>query len=409
MIKWLFKKKRIYADYASGTPIDARVISAMSLCMTKYSHNPQGLYAESRHAHDALEHTRKDVARVCGVTAKEVVFTSGGTESNLIAILSLYETAVSMIDGVPNILVSEIEHPSVLGVVALLKDRGCSIIKIPVLADGVVDMKFIEEHVNNQTALVIVMSANNEIGTMQPVSRIGRFVKEFRKNHNQSFPYFHTDAVQIANTQSVKLHALHTDSIALSGSKIYGPKGSGVWVTQGVVYKKTWFHGGSQEFGFRPGTHNVASCVGFSCALQNAQEYFSSESKRLFDIRTMMFQKIQQEFPDVVLVGSEKERLPNNLYLHFPDIIAEQLVIELDARGIAVSSQSACSTGDGKPSHVLVSLSRYFENKIQEGVRISIGKHTRHSDGCRIADAVCDAVRKLYTDRNQFLHHEKKI
>jgi cysteine desulfurase len=408
-MKWFFQNKRIYADYASGTPMDHDVFSAMRPYIEKNSFNPQGLYKESRIVHDALENARRDVARLCGVTNRNVVFTSGGTEANMIGILSLYETVVSNISGTPKILVSSIEHPSVLGVVELLKKRGCEIISIPVTKEGIVDVSFIEKNLDAQTALVIVMGANNEIGTVQPISRIGRIVRQFRKDNNSVYPYMHSDIVQMGNTHSVQLGGMHVDSIALSGSKIYGPKGSGAWVFQSVISPQSWFSGGTQEFGFRPGTHNVSACIGFARALSITQKQYKSEHERLLKLRKELYAQIQSIFSDVVLVGSEKERLPHNLYLVFPHISAEQLVIELDARGIAVSSQSACSTGNGKISHVLQAISEHYDGIAPEGIRISLGRHTTKKDMIQIVDAVHQAVTKLYTDRNRFLSHEKTI
>ncbi|MCF7831687.1 MAG: cysteine desulfurase [Candidatus Pacebacteria bacterium] len=405
-MKWFFQNKRIYADYASGTPIDQDVFSAMRPFIQKDSFNPQGLYKESRTVHTALENARRDVARLCGVTDKNVVFTSGGTEANMIAILSLYETVISSIPGTPKILVSSIEHPSVLGVVELLKKRGCEIISIPVTKEGIVDVSFIEKNLDTQTVLVIVMGANNEIGTVQPISRIGRIVRQFRKDTNSLYPYMHSDIVQMGNTHSVQLSGMHVDSIALSGSKIYGPKGSGVWVFQGAISPKSWFSGGTQEFGFRPGTHNVSACIGFARALVIAQKTYKSEYERLLELRKELYAQIQSALPDAVLIGSKKERLPHNLYLAFPNISAEQLVIELDARGVAVSSQSACSTGNGKVSHVLQAITGQ-DGILQEGIRISLGRNTTKKDILEIARAVKESVTKLYTDRNRFLPYEK--
>jgi len=407
-MKWFFKNKRIYADYASGTPIDPDVFSAMRPYIQKKSFNPQGLYQESLMVHDTLENARRDVARLCGVTERNIVFTSGGTEANMIAILSLYETVVSHIAGTPKILVSSIEHPSVLGVLELLKKRGCEIIFIPVTKEGIVDVSFIEKQIDAQTALVIVMGANNEIGTLQPISRIGRMVRQFRKDNNCLYPFVHSDIVQMGNTHSVQLSGMHVDSIALSGSKIYGPKGSGVWVFQSHINPRSWFSGGTQEFGFRPGTHNVSACIGFAKALSMAQKEYKKEYDRLLELRTELYTRIQSTFPEVILIGSQKERLPQNLYLVFPGIFAEQLVIELDARGIAVSSQSACSTGSGKVSHVLQAIAKYYDGVIQEGIRISLGKDISKNDIIQIHYAVCESVKKLYTDRNRFLSYAKK-
>lgn len=405
-MKWFFQSKRIYADYASGTPIDQDVFSVMRPYIEKDSFNPQGLYKESRVVHAALENARRDVARLCGVTDRNVVFTSGGTEANMVGILSLYETVVASISGTPKILVSSIEHPSVLGVVKLLQQKGCEIIFIPVTKEGIVDISFVEKNLDIQTALVIIMGANNEIGTIQPISRIGRIVRQFRKDANTVYPYMHSDIVQMGNTHSVQLGGMHVDSIALSGSKIYGPKGSGVWVFQGTISPKSWFSGGTQEFGFRPGTHNVSACIGFARALVMAQKQYKSEYERLLVLRKELYAQIQSAFPDVALIGSEKERLPHNLYLAFPDISAEQLVIELDARGIAVSSQSACSTGNGKVSHVLQAIAGQ-NGILQEGIRISLGRNTKKKDILEIARAVKESVTKLYTDRNRFLPYEK--
>jgi cysteine desulfurase len=306
-------------------------------------------------------------------------------------------------------LASSIEHPSVLGVLTLLQQKGCNIVFIPITKEGIVDVSFIEKNLDAQTALVIVMGANNEIGTLQPVSRIGRLVRQFRKDNNSAYPYMHSDIVQMGNTHSVQLSGMHVDSIALSGSKIYGPKGSGVWVFQGTISPQSWFSGGTQEFGFRPGTHNVSACIGFACALSIAQKQYKSEYERLLELRKELYTQIQSRFPDIVLVGSEKERLPHNLYLAFPHISAEQLVIELDARGIAVSSQSACSTGNGKISHVLKAISEHYDGVAPEGIRISLGRHIKNKDMMQIRDAVVGAVTKLYTDRNRFLSHEKTI
>ena len=372
--------KNIYLDYASGAPLDARVFSAMKEFMTGNSANPSALHKEGVSARRAVEKARESVARILGVQKEEIIFTSGGTESNNLAILGVVASAST-----PHIVTINIEHPSVLEVCRYLeKEKKAEVTYVSVEQNGIVDPKKIKEAIRKNTVLVSVMYSNNEIGTIQPITEITKEIRHYRKINNTRFPLFHTDAAQAMNYLPVKVDKLGVDLMSWNGSKIYGPKGAGALFKKRNIGLSPIMRGGSQEFGFRPGTENVAGIVGLARALEIAENMKEKEFKRLTKLRDYFISLIRAN-RRIVLNGDPKERLPNNVNISIPGIESDLLVIELDAKGIAVSAKSACKSDDPEESYVIKAIRRQeslpSEALAQEGsIRFSLGRSTTKAD-----------------------------
>lgn len=359
----------IYFDYAAATPLEPAVLQAMQPFLTEQFYNPSATYEAARQVRQALNQARAEVAHVLGARPSEVIFTAGGTEANNLAIhgaVRRYPEA--------NVLVSSIEHESVLAPAAKHQAR-----EIAVLPDGRVDLDVLRSKINNQTVLISVMYANNEVGTVQPISEIGQLVAEIRrkrlKTGNLLPLYLHSDACQAANYLNLSVSRLGVDLLTLNGGKIYGPKQSGVLFIKAGVELQPLIDGGGQEQGLRSGTENVAAAMGFARALEIAQELRQTEVKRLQELQKSFFKHLAEELPDVLINGSLKHRLPNNIHLTFPDQDNERLLIKLDQADILAAAGSACSASDEEPSHVLKAMG-LSEADAQASVRFTMGRGT---------------------------------
>lgn len=389
------KIKKIYLDHAAATPIDEKVLRAMKPFFLNDFANPSSLYSLGVKAKNVVESARKIVAEILFTQPDTILFTSGGTESNNLAILGVAEK----MKRVGHIITTKIEHDSVLRPMQQLEDEGFKVTYLDVDEYGFVTPQQVKNALQKDTVLVSVMYANNEIGTIEPIAEIGREILKWRKEQKTFYPYFHIDACQAAGALDLSVEKLHVDLMTLNGSKIYGPKGIGVLYKRRGVKIQPLAFGGRQEFGFRAGTENVPGIVGFATALQLVQQKREKENKRLFDLQNYFLNTVQKEVPDVYVNGpkivNEKNsaerknlkkntreeffRLPNNINIAFKNIEAEVLMLYLDSYGVLCSTGSACSTESNEPSHVLMACG-YSKERAESSLRFTLGKDTTKKD-----------------------------
>lgn len=371
------KKKRIFLDYASTTPVLPEVVKAMTPFSDVVFANPSALYKEGVEARAALNEARAKITRMLGVRKEEIVFTASGTESVNLAVLGV----VGAYRGKrpPHIITTKIEHASVRKAVEEVQKMGGKATFLSVNEEGIVSPNDVAEALTEDTVLVSVMYANNEIGTIQPIKEIGRIIYEYRENHKKKYPYFHTDASQAANYLSVSPSRFYADLLTIDATKIYGPKGVGMlYVKEGTLIAPI-IHGGGQENGLRSGTENVGGIVGMTLALEIAQADREKETERLKDIRDYCISEIKKNFPHATLNGSVSERLPNNVNVCFPGVDSEFAVISLDAEGIAVSAASSCRTlAERSSSYVIEAIGK--KECASGSLRFTFGKSTVKED-----------------------------
>ncbi|MBI4121394.1 MAG: cysteine desulfurase [Candidatus Ryanbacteria bacterium] len=387
--------KRIYLDHAAATPLDPRVRVAMEPYETEEFGNPGGLYREGRRAKDAIDSARATVASALNCATDEIIFTSGGTEGDVLALVGAARAHGDK--GPPSqnateraskhIVSTAIEHHAVLHTLDALKKEGFEITLVEVEPNGIVDPQKIEAALRPDTILVSVMYANNEIGTIQPIAEIAKIVKK----HGA---IFHTDACQAAGYLDLDVKRLNVDLMTINGTKIYGPKGSGaLFVRRGIKIKPLFF-GGSQESRRRPGTENVPAIVGFAEALNFAQSEREAESRRMCELRDYFIKRLTTEIPKTVLNGDAEKRLPNNVNVSILDIEGEATILYLDANGIACSTGSACTSESLDPSHVILALGKPYEYA-HASIRFSLGRETQKADIDYVMDVLPDIVDTL--------------
>jgi cysteine desulfurase len=377
---------RIYLDYAATTPLDPRVLEAMLPYMTERFGNPNSIHSFGREARLAIDEAREKIAQLLNCQPSEIVFTSGGTESDNLALRGIAEAYRQKGN---HIITTAIEHHAVLRTCKALEDMGFSVTYLPVDEHGLVSPEQVAEAVNERTILVSVMHANNEIGTIEPVAEIVKAVKEKRPD-----TLVHTDAVQTVGHISVDIQELGVDLLSFSAHKFYGPKGvGGLFIRKGVrlVPQLT---GGGQERNRRSGTENVAGIVGMAKALEIAIAEMSNELPRLQSLRDELIAGVLNRIPDSRLNGHPTQRLPHNANFSFRGIDSETLLLQLDMHGIAASSGSACSSGSLEPSHVLLALGLDYELAISS-LRLTLGRFTSHEHILRVLDLLPNIVERL--------------
>lgn len=374
---FLRSKPDVFLDFASTTPMLKKVISAMRRCDKKIFANPSAIYKKGMESKKTVELSRTSVARVLGCRSEEVIFTASGTESDNLAILGICEANKKKF--VPHIITSAIEHPAVREACVEAEKRGYKVTYIPVSPLGKVDSKKIVEEITENTVLVSIMLANNEIGTIEPIADISRMIKEIREKNKTPFPYLHTDACQAANYISMNINSLGVDMLSLDGSKIYGPKGVGMlFIKRGINISPIIF-GGGQEKGLRSGTENISGIVGFSLALKIAQKDRERESMRLLKLREYFIKKLLSISPRISVNGDLKNRLPNNVNVCVKDLDAEFVVIKMDNFGISCSAGSSCGAlTDTLSSDVISALGN--KDCRTSSIRFSMGRQTVKKD-----------------------------
>ncbi len=359
--------KRIYMDHAATTYVDREVVQAMLPYFTEHFGNASSLHSFGREAKAALERSRGVVAKALGASPEEIYFTSGGTESDNTAIKGVMYANRNK----NHLITSSIEHHAVLETCGYLQERGIDVTLLPVDKQGLVSLNHLEDAITEETGLVTIMHANNEIGTIEPLKEIGRITRE-------NDIYLHTDAVQSFGKIPTNVDDLNVDLLSISGHKIYGPKGVGVLYVRDGVEIEPLLLGGGHERRMRSGTENVAGIVGLAKAVEISQREMKKESERLIRLRDRLIERVL-EIDDSWLNGHPTQRLPNNANFGFGRVEGESLILRLDAKGVAASTGSACSSGSGAPSHVLTSIGLTTE-QASGSLRLTLGKCNTEED-----------------------------
>ena len=382
--------RMVYMDHAATTPVRSEVMEAMLPYFTHRFGNASSLYTLAQESRRAVDESRELVARVLGCRTSEVVFTSGGSESDNTA---LKGAALALKQTGNHIITSSIEHHAVLHTCQYLEDTGFRVTYLPVDRDGLVDTEDVLKAVTDETTLVSVMLANNEIGTIQPVADMARGVKEIAKKLGRTI-VFHTDAVQAAGFMDIDVNALGVDMLSLSPHKFYGPKGVGVlYVRRSTPFTPQQF-GGAQERQRRAGTENVPGIVGAAVALRLASEERESSSEHCLRLRDSLIQGIQERIERVHLNGHPTLRLPNNVNFSFDGVEGEPILLGLDFAGTAASSGSACTSGALEPSHVLLALGLPAD-LAQASLRLTLGKDNTQEDVEHVLRVLPELVGRL--------------
>lgn len=404
----ILSKKKIYFDYAGATPIDKSVSKKMALYERDFFYNPSAIYEGGVKARNIIEESRSKIAGLINAHKDEILFTGSGTESDALAIMGVIKNYPPNADQpragkllitnenkeykTPHIITTQIEHPAVLENCRLLEERGeAEVTYISVDENGLINLEELKESLKENTVLVSVMYANNEIGTIEPIQEIAKIIRHFKKekakSFQNSFPLFHTDACQAVNylfTENVE--KLGVDLMSFNSSKIYGPKGIGVLYKKRNVKLEPLYGGGGQEFGLRSGTESISLIVGVSKALDITNKIKQKESERLIKIRDYGIEKLlalsDVSGYKIILNGDRENRLPNNINISILGISSELLVIELSAKGIFVSEKSACKSDDHSKSYVIGAIRKNekVENEIDGSLRISLGRQTKMGD-----------------------------
>jgi len=364
--------KRIYLDYAAATPVREEVKKAMEEFSDKVYENASGIYQEGLKAKKALEDSRRKIAKMVSAKPHEIIFTSGGTEGNNLAIFGTAHLGVGHLSG--HIITASFEHRSVLEPFRELEKRGFEVTYLKVSRDGFVDPEDVRKALRPNTILVSIMYVNNEIGTIQPVREISKIIKNFNKDI-----IFHTDACQAAGYLDISVEKLGVDLMTASGAKIYGPKRIGFLYKRESVKLTPQILGGGQEFGYRSGTEPLAQIVGLAKAFEIAVAERESEAKRIKELRDYFADGIIKNIENVEINGSLEKRIPSNLSVSFLGHESEALIIALDEKGIAVSSGSACDSKLPDLPHVIMALDK-GEGSAKSVIRFSLGSRTTKED-----------------------------
>lgn len=399
-------KKKIYLDHAATTPVDEEVFEAMRPYFSEKFGNPSSSHQFGKEAREATEKARKQVADFLRCKPEEIIFTSGATESNNLAVKGVIKKISSgqlAAGKKPHLITSAIEHPCVLNACRSLEaDGSAEVTYLSVNTEGLVEVKEIEKAIKNNTVLVSVMYANNEIGTIQPIEEIGELIKRLngsRGGEQSSRIYFHTDAVQAVNYLDCDVNKLGVDLLSVSAHKFYGPKGIGaLFAKEGTSISRIQ-DGGGQEFKVRAGTHNVPGIVGLGDAIARIKNN-ELGVKNIEKLRDKLADGILKSVPNSKLNGSREKRLPNNVNISFPGAEGEAILLALDFEGIAVSTGSACASGDLEPSHVLVALGLGPED-YHSSVRFTLGKYTTEEEIGRVLAVLPGTIERLRTISGQ--------
>ena len=387
------KKGTIYLDHAAATPLDAAVFAAMKPFLTEHFANPSALYDSSVFAKSAIEHARKTVATFVHTTPDTIVFTHGGTHSINVA---LFGAALAHRQTGKHIVTSQVEHHAVLNTLRQLEKEGFDITYLPVDEHGFVSVDAVKMAIRPDTILVSIMYANNEIGTIEPIAEIGKMILRYRKEHKSIYPLFHTDACQAAGYLDMSVERLHVDLLSFNGSKIYGPKSAGVLFKRREVDIEPIMFGGGQEFGYSPGTEDVAGIVGLGEAVLQINDKQLTTNKQILKLRNYLWAGIQDKIENVALNGPslENQRLVNNLNVSFLGAESEAIILYLDAAGIAVSSGSACTTDSDELSHVLTACG-YDEARMKSSIRFTLGKDTTEKEIKKVLNVLPGVIVKV--------------
>ena len=396
------KEKRIYMDYAAATPVSSDVLKAMQSYFTILFGNAGAIYKEGFVVSTAIDGARKSVAALLSARSEEIIFTSGGTESNNLAIFgvidALEESGMRIKD--MHIITSAIEHPSVLEPFKSLEKKGVQVSYIGTEEDGIVNVKDIKKALKENTVLVSIMYVNNEIGTIQPIAEIAKTLRHFHKQNpkskiqNPKLPYLHTDASQAPLYFQLDAEKLHIDLMTLGGQKIYGPKGVGCLYKRRDVRINSVIKGGGQENRLRAGTENTPLIIGFAKALELAEKNREKEYKKIKILHDYFITKINKKIPKVRLNGSRELRSPNNINIYIPNIDGEFFVVLLDSKGIACATKSACKESDGDDGSYVIEALGHSRERAKSSLRFSLGKETIKKDIDYVIEILSEDIKK---------------
>jgi cysteine desulfurase len=363
---------RVYLDYNATTPVDPAVVDAMQPYFSAEFGNASSIHSVGQRARSAVERAREQVAALVGARPADVIFTSGGTEADNLAIFGIVEASRLAGADRPHVVTTAIEHHAVLNACQALENRGVDVTFVPVNREGIVDPADVRGALRPETVLITVMHANNELGTVQPIEEIGEIAA-------QADIYFHTDAVQSTGKIQVDVNRLRVDALSLSAHKIYGPKGVGALYLRAGTLLEPQFRGGHHERDRRPGTENVPGIAGLGKAAEIARERLAAESRRSNRLRDRLEESLLRTVPNCVVNGSRANRVPNTTNFTFFGAEGEALEIALDLKGIACSTGAACSSGAIEPSHVLSAIGLAPEDA-RASLRFSLGHNTTQEE-----------------------------
>lgn len=391
------QKRNIYADHAATTAVSDAVLQEMLPYFQEHFGNPSSIYGRGRENERAIIDARARVAKCLGAQPNEIFFTAGGSESDNWAIKGIADKLGAK--GKKHIITSVFEHHAVLHTCEFLEKHGFEVTYLPVSADGLIDPRQVEEAIREDTALVTIMYANNEIGTVQPIAEIGAVCKE-------KGVIFHTDAVQAVGNVEIDVNAQNIDMLSLSGHKFHAPKGIGALYVRRGIFLPNLVHGGGQESGKRAGTENVPGIIGLAKAIELATADIPAKAAKLCPLRDKIIDGLLQ-IDQTRLNGSREHRLPGNVNLSIVGIEGESLLLMLDHYGIQASSGSACTSGSLDPSHVLLSLGLVHE--VAHGsLRLSFGEEFTEEDADYILEVVPQVVERLRAMSPMWEHMQKE-
>lgn len=375
--------KEVYLDYSATTPVKKEVLDAMLPFFNEAYGNPSSLYNKGRQAKAAISDARKKIANLIGASEREIIFTSGGTEADNWAIKGVVYGNSHKGN---HIITTKIEHHALLHTCEYLADNGFEITYLDVDQYGMIKLEDLKKAIKENTILVSIMFANNEIGTIQPIKEIG----EITRNHGV---LFHTDAVQALGNVEINVKEMNIDLLSMSSHKIYGPKGIGALYINKKIKIPNLIHGGAQEYQKRAGTENVPGIVGFGKAAELANENINDHIEKLTGLRNYFIDTIKKQIEEVTLNGHPEKRLPGNINMTFSYVEGETMLLYLDVQGISASSGSACSSSSFQASHVLKAIGIPLENALSS-IRFTVGDFTTKEDLDYVIDTVITIVNK---------------
>ena len=377
--------RRVYLDHAATTPVDPEVAELVAQVLREVPGNPSSIYAEGRRARALVDRARDEVAQAIGAEPSEIVFTSGGTEADNLALRGVLKARAGEADGV---VTTAIEHHAILDTARDLEAHGqARVTVLPVDRDGRLTADAVARAIDGRTAIVSVMHGNNEIGTLQPLGAIGAVCRRLGVA-------FHSDAVQTVGAIAIDVKTLPVDLLSMNAHKFYGPKGIGALYVRRGTRIATLQTGGGQEQGRRTGTENVAGIIGLGAALRLASKRREAESARQLVLRDRLIAGIRSRIPEVTLTGHPTERIPNSASFCFRGTQGEALIVSLDLEGFSASSGSACTSGNTEPSHVLLALG--LDRELAQGsLRLTLGRDTTDADIDALLAALPPIVARL--------------
>lgn len=382
------KQRRVYLDYSASTPTDPRVVEAMMPYFTEVYGNASSAHSFGRNAETAIDKARRTIAKILNCKASEIVFTSGGSESDNLAIRGAAWTVQSK-NGANHLITTPIEHSAVGSTMAQLATyMGFDVTYVDVDKQGLVSPETFRSAITDKTSVASIMYANNEVGTLQPIAELGAIARK----HGI---LFHTDAVQAAGQLSLDVQELNVDLLSISGHKFYGPKGVGaLYVREGIELVPSQ-SGGGHEDGRRAGTHNTPFIVGLAKALELAYEEQEERLAHVTKVRNTLIEGVLSKVPQAQTTGHPENRLPSHASFIFDELDANRLVIHMDMKGVAASSASACKTGNPEPSSVLLALG-YDAVQAAGSLRCTVSHHTSEEDIAYAIDVIAESTEALY-------------